>query len=262
MVTYLIFTGYECKSTTNKVEVYDGLPSYLSSPTAADENESLGVFCLNDPYWKGKKLVAASGTMTIHYVCQDSTGFNASFQIFSCPWHCPDADNRMCSSEDVCICKEGFAGDNCRRQKCPAACGAGYCNAKTNLCECTAGYTGDNCTQKALGQLEEKHLFDLDILPKEFQHYKVQYFAVVWVKKPTCFDLKLFTLHPRNSCHALEIHSVQIPKGPCGSLEVCLKEAYHWMTSEPLIAKMLHGYPSPSTFPQRRHKLVIFTQLN
>lgn len=63
-------------------------------------------------------------------------------------------------------------GKNCEQEKCPAGCGAGYCNQKTNLCECTQGFTGKNCSQKSQGQLEKMDLFNLALLPASQYHYR------------------------------------------------------------------------------------------
>ena len=67
----------ECQASTNRIQVYDGLPPFLSRES---QSESLGSFCLN----QAENVVAASGTMTIYYVCNGpSAGFNASFSILN-----------------------------------------------------------------------------------------------------------------------------------------------------------------------------------
>ena len=55
------FANNDCKSTTNKVEVYDGLPNFLSQDgikgSSIRKSNALGIFCLNDPHWRGTKLL-------------------------------------------------------------------------------------------------------------------------------------------------------------------------------------------------------------
>ena len=128
---------------------------------------------MDDPHWKGSKLVATSGIMTIYFLCTGPSGFGAHFQILQCPDRCESIDpNRQCNQQGECVCADNLAGPLCTLEKCPGGCGAGICNNKTNLCECTEGYTGTNCTQRSLGQLEEVDLFNLDLLPTKSSHYR------------------------------------------------------------------------------------------
>ena len=67
----------ECQASTNRLQVYDGSPPFLSRES---QSQSLGSFCLN----QAENVVAASGAMTIYYVCNGpSAGFNASFAILN-----------------------------------------------------------------------------------------------------------------------------------------------------------------------------------
>ncbi len=164
----------DCKAMSSRVYIYDGLPDFVSDSqrTGSAEAVLLGAFCV------GQRLVkpvqATSGHMTVYYKRSPQeyhSGFNASFDILQCPYNC-NKSNRKCNEFNQCVCVQGFGGRDCLTPICPNDCGAGFCNNKTNLCECTKGFTGSNCTEKDLGQLHDVDLFNLDLLPDPFKHYK------------------------------------------------------------------------------------------
>ena len=70
----------ECQPSTNRLQVFDGIPDFISENDDR-EVQNLGSFCLNQDM---ENVIADSGTMTIYYVCNGpSAGFNASFTILS-----------------------------------------------------------------------------------------------------------------------------------------------------------------------------------
>eukprot|EP00242_Pyramimonas_sp_CCMP2087_P004076 CAMPEP_0198219834 /NCGR_PEP_ID=MMETSP1445-20131203/76443_1 /TAXON_ID=36898 /ORGANISM="Pyramimonas sp., Strain CCMP2087" /LENGTH=354 /DNA_ID=CAMNT_0043897393 /DNA_START=504 /DNA_END=1565 /DNA_ORIENTATION=+ len=81
----------------------------------------------------------------------------------SCPNDC--SGRGSCTPEDTCLCKEGFAGQDCTWEHCPSDCNhRGTCNE--GICLCNAAYGGHDCSIDRLDYLTDKLLddvhFDLD----------------------------------------------------------------------------------------------------
>lgn len=58
--------------------------------------------------------------MTIHYKQgKPSEGFNATYQIYSCPDKCPE--NRTCVNTQ-CVCPPNRTGPDCQEEICPNNC--------------------------------------------------------------------------------------------------------------------------------------------
>uniref|UniRef100_A0A0K2SV94 Multiple epidermal growth factor-like domains protein 8 n=1 Tax=Lepeophtheirus salmonis TaxID=72036 RepID=A0A0K2SV94_LEPSM len=104
----------------NSIYIYDGLPPYISS---SDNFSILGIVC-NEKYdMRNKQFIAHSGVISVYFQRPDdlSQGFNASFQVMTCPKEGCDSDNDCpmnCSSigechRGVCICPVGFGDIDC-----------------------------------------------------------------------------------------------------------------------------------------------------
>ncbi|CAB4060701.1 MEGF8 [Lepeophtheirus salmonis] len=104
----------------NSIYIYDGLPPYISS---SDNFSILGIVC-NEKYdMPNKQFIAHSGVISVYFQRPDdlSQGFNASFQVMTCPKEGCDSDNDCpmnCSSigechRGVCICPVGFGDIDC-----------------------------------------------------------------------------------------------------------------------------------------------------
>ena len=51
---------------------------------------------------------AHSGVLSVFYSDDSGLGFNASFSVLDCPYHCTDP-NRRCNEDGECVCKEGLS---------------------------------------------------------------------------------------------------------------------------------------------------------
>ncbi|XP_026680192.1 multiple epidermal growth factor-like domains protein 8 [Diaphorina citri] len=104
----------------NAVYIYDGLPDFVTSVGGTHQSTTLGVFCTEDMHRGYEVLEAKSGVMTIHYKQgKPSEGFNATYQIFSCPDKCPE--NRTCINNQ-CVCPPRRTGPDCQEEICPNEC--------------------------------------------------------------------------------------------------------------------------------------------
>lgn len=102
------------KCQDNSVFVYDGLPDLVTSPSS-HQSHALASFCQRDDE-SPLTVETKSGTLTVLFKQGDgSEGFNASYNIFTCPDNCPP--NRTCVGNE-CVCQEGWTGPNCSLSLC------------------------------------------------------------------------------------------------------------------------------------------------
>ena len=76
------------------------------SESWAPKSRLLGSFCGGQD---DVVVEATSGVLAVYYVDDYSVGFNASFSVLECPYHCSDP-NRRCDESGDCVCKDGLGG--------------------------------------------------------------------------------------------------------------------------------------------------------
>ena len=94
-------------------------------------------------------MEARSGLLSIVFMDSHETyGFNATFEILSCPENCK-GDRYHCEGEKY-TCKPQWVGELCNDPFCPDDCSSsrnqGYCNANQGNCVCKAGFGLENCS--------------------------------------------------------------------------------------------------------------------
>ena len=88
-------------------------------------------------------------TGTIHE-CRCSPGFTGrhceTLGVDYCPKNCSGTNGRC---DRVCVCSDGFAGDDCSQHACPGNCTSerhGHCDGSTGQCRCSPGFFGFDCS--------------------------------------------------------------------------------------------------------------------
>uniref|UniRef100_A0A8D8PUQ8 Multiple epidermal growth factor-like domains protein 8 n=1 Tax=Cacopsylla melanoneura TaxID=428564 RepID=A0A8D8PUQ8_9HEMI len=161
----------------NAVYIYDGLPDFVSTVGGGThQSQTLGVFCTEDMHrGRDQVLEAKSGVMTIHYKQgKPGEGFNATYQILSCPDQCPY--NRTCINNQ-CVCPARRTGPDCQEEICPNDChvelSQGVCDEKYGRCVCSPGYGSADCGSPITDhQLVFSPLFNTDLLSDSLDHLR------------------------------------------------------------------------------------------
>ena len=99
----------------NRVLVYDGIPDFVGGGGGTSK---LLVSTCSGSQPKNETYEAKSGYLTVYYRKRNlisSEGFNASFHLLSCPYHC-DHDRMHCmqspaSPSEQCVCRQGWTGE-------------------------------------------------------------------------------------------------------------------------------------------------------
>ena len=130
------------KRNNNAVLVYDGLPKFVSLDSYRSSDSTLIASFSSYKLNNNKKkfdVEAKSGIMTIYYADNgwDHVGFNASYEVLSCPNNCPEDANRECKEfifskeqdennpikqTSSCTCKQGWIGKDCQTPLCTNEC--------------------------------------------------------------------------------------------------------------------------------------------
>ncbi|KAK6618955.1 hypothetical protein RUM44_003336 [Polyplax serrata] len=155
----------------NSVFVFDGLPDLISSNY---QNHALGTFCQRDDK-QSLTVETKSGSLTVLYKQgEDSEGFNATYNIFSCPSDCPE--NRICVQNE-CVCRDGWTGPNCSLSVCQNNCSfhlkQGVCNQGYGRCNCKPGFGSIDCSVKITDyQVTFTELFNSAKISGAFDHLR------------------------------------------------------------------------------------------
>lgn len=150
IIQLTIHQGARIHCPTNYIYVYDGLPDFMSLENGwTRRNHLLGAYCSPQTVFP-LNVHAESGIMTIFYRRNDpKQGFNATFNVLSCPDNCP-SPQRQCVG-DKCSCPSGWVGVDCESPICPNDCfsqlGHGKCDVSAGRCLCSRGYAGADCSQ-------------------------------------------------------------------------------------------------------------------